>query len=315
VSNGTQKCPSDRYLISITSPFLPSSDIIHNSPFPLNPELHQSNDLSRRLLLAISGIPGSGKSQLANLLVKSLNTQHHETYAAAHPNQPPGPAPSNPDIAIVIPLDGFHLTRAQLSSLPNAEEAIFRRGAAFTFDALGYFVLVQKLRAPLEATTPTIYAPSFDHAIKDPVANDIGIPASARIVVFEGLYTALDRSGGWREAAELMDEVWAVEVGMAVAEARVAKRNFAAGISSSLEESLSRARESDMRNARDVLENRVEVQEVVRSVEDEEWRSDEVEEAVMEEDEGKGLDRDGQGKPGRERLDSIAELAASGAGW
>jgi pantothenate kinase len=66
--------------------------------------------------------------------------------------------------------------------LPNAEEAVFRRGAAFTFDAEGYFQLVQKLRKPLEATTPTIRAPSFDHAKKDPIEDDIGIPSSARIV-------------------------------------------------------------------------------------------------------------------------------------
>ena len=66
--------------------------------------------------------------------------------------------------------------------MPNSEEAIFRRGAAFTFDAEGYYKLVEKLRKPLEATTPTIRAPSFDHAKKDPVEDDISIPSSARIV-------------------------------------------------------------------------------------------------------------------------------------
>lgn len=95
---------------------------------------------------------------------------------AAHPD------PSQPDIAVAIPLDGYHLTRKQLSEMPNSEEAIFRRGAAFTFDAEGYYKLVEKLRKPLEATTPTIRAPSFDHAKKDPVEDDISIPSSARIV-------------------------------------------------------------------------------------------------------------------------------------
>jgi pantothenate kinase len=190
--------------------------------------------------------------------------------------------------------------------MPNAEEAVFRRGAAFTFDPEKYAELVRRLRMPIEATTTTIYAPSFDHAVKDPVENDIGIPRTARIVVFEGLYVALDREG-WRDAAELMDEIWAVEVSIAVAEARVAKRNFAAGLSESLESSLTRTRESDMRNARDVLDHRLPVQEVVISKEDESWRSEEMD-VVQEEEVGEVKGR-------TERMDSIAMLAADGAGW
>jgi hypothetical protein len=99
--------------------------------------------------------------------------------------------------------------------------------------------------------------------------------------------------------------VWAVEVPLAIAEARVAKRNFAAGLSGSLEESLRRARESDMRNARDVLDHRLEVQEIVVSREDEGWRSGEMD-VEQPEEEVKGR---------IERMDSIAMLAADGAGW
>ncbi|KAI9869703.1 MAG: hypothetical protein M1823_008982, partial [Watsoniomyces obsoletus] len=152
---------------------------------------------------------------------------------------------------------------------------IFRRGAAFTFDAQSYFELVKKLRQPIEATTPTIYAPSFNHAVKDPVENDIGIPPTARVVIFEGLYVALNRDG-WRDAAELMDEIWAIETSMGVAQARVAKRNFAAGITATLEESMMRTRASDMQNARDVMDERLPVQEIVQSVEDESWKSEDM---------------------------------------
>ena len=191
--------------------------------------------------------------------------------------------------------------------MPNAEEAIFRRGAAFTFDAQSYFKLVEKLRKPIEAGTPKIYAPSFDHAVKDPVERDIGIPPTARVVIFEGLYVALDREG-WRDAAELMDELWAIETSIAIAEARVAKRNFAAGITPSLEESLARTRASDMRNAREVLDERLPVQETVQSVEDASWKSEDL--VIVEEE------WENEPKPGRtERMDSITELAASGAGW
>ncbi|RMZ78779.1 hypothetical protein DV738_g3672, partial [Chaetothyriales sp. CBS 135597] len=189
----------------------------------------QTLDASQRLLIAIAGIPGSGKTTLAALV--------------------------------------------QLAEMPNAEEAIFRRGAAFTFDSNGFFELVRQVRAPLQATTATIYAPSFDHAIKDPVPNDIGIPATARIVVFEGLYIALDREG-WRDAAKLMDELWFVEVPFPVASERVAKRNYAAGISSSLEESIARTEANDMRNGREVVAERLPVHELVQSVDDVKWRSE-----------------------------------------
>ena len=213
----------------------------------------------------------------------------------------------------MIPLDGYHLTRKQLSEMPNAEEAIFRRGAAFTFDAQSYVNLVEKLRDPIEATTSTIYAPSFDHAVKDPVEKDIGIPSTARVIIFEGLYVAMDRDG-WRDAAEMMDELWAIETSMAVAEARVAKRNFGAGLSPSLEDALARTKASDMRNAREVIAERLPVQEMIQSKEDDGWKSEDIskgEEAQAQMENGtNGF------TPGRaERMDSIAELTASGAGW
>ncbi|RMZ86953.1 hypothetical protein DV736_g5824, partial [Chaetothyriales sp. CBS 134916] len=233
----------------------------------------QTLDASQRLLIAIAGIPGSGKTTLAAHVVRAINKLYHEDFSRRHPNLPHG---SQPNLAIVVPLDGYHLTRQQLAEMPNAEEAIFRRGAAFTFDSKAYYQLVRRVRAPLEATTVTIYAPSFDHSIKDPVAMDIGIPPTARIVVFEGLYVALDREG-WRDAAELMDELWFIEVAFSVAAERVATRNYAAGISSSLEESRARTEASDMRNGREVVAQRLDVQEVIEGVEDERWRNEPVE--------------------------------------
>jgi pantothenate kinase len=252
---------------------------------------------------------------LAALVASGINKKHHDDFHQKHPNSPPldpGRAdPSQPDVAYVVPLDGYHLTRKQLSEMPNAEEAIFRRGAAFTFDAESYYQMVKKLRQSIEATTGTIYAPSFDHSVKDPVQNDIGIPPTARIIIFEGLYVAMNRPG-WKDAAELMDEIWYVETSIAVAEARVAKRNFAAGISATLEDSMARTRASDMRNAREVMDERLECQEVIQSVEDDSWKSEDVEIKAAEATKQQ-TERPNGGM--RERQDSIAELAEAGAGW
>lgn len=71
--------------------------------------------------------------------------------------------------------------------MPNPLEAHARRGAPFTFDPAALKKLVQKLKESIEAEAPAIYAPSFDHAKKDPVEDDIAILATQRVLVFEGL--------------------------------------------------------------------------------------------------------------------------------
>ena len=257
---------------------------------------------SNRLLIAIAGIPGSGKTTLASSVAQGVNDLHHAQFHKIYPNSP-AKSPSQPDIASVVPLDGFHLTRKQLSEMPNAEEAIFRRGAAFTFNGEKYLKLVEKVRQPLEPGTKTIYAPSFDHAIKDPVEDDIHVAPTTRVVLFEGLYTMLDREP-WRAAAALMDELWFVDVSMERAVARLVKRHIASGISLDLEHAKRRVLESDMRNARDILEHRLPVQEIVESVEDESWKPSNVKRVEQEEEQ----------RPRAERLGSLAELAANGGG-
>lgn len=279
-------------------------------------EKFQKCDASQRLLIAISGIPGSGKTTLAASVCAGLNKKYHKYH---HERWPNSPAWSRPDFAFVVPLDGYHFTRKQLSEMPNAEEAIFRRGAAFTFDSKSYLKLVEKVRKPISPETLSIYAPSFDHSIKDPIANDISIPPTARIVIFEGLYTALDEPG-WRDAHALMDETWFVDTDIPTATQRVAKRNYAAGISNSLEESLDRTEKSDMKNGREVLEKRLPVQEIVPSVEDESWRSEEVEniEKNLKRLEDNGVEVEDEefdmARVRRSRMDSIALLAADGVG-
>lgn len=168
-------------------------------------------------------------------------------------------------------MDGYHLTRAQLSAMPDPQTAHARRGAAFTFDAPAFLELVKKLREPICPETGTIYAPSFDHAVKDPVANDIPIARSSRIVVMEGNYLSLG-TGEWKEAAEMMDELWFVDVNEDVARQRLTKRHVASGIAANEEEGRKRADENDLVNGREIIEGRLNVHEVIYSREDTEWR-------------------------------------------
>ena len=187
--------------------------------------------------------------------------------------------------------------------MPNSEEAIYRRGAAFTFDGEGFVKLVEKLRRPIEPASKTIHAPSFDHAVKDPVEDDIHVAPTIRVVIFEGLYLALDQEP-WRDAAQLMDELWFVDVSMDTAVARLVKRHVASGISPDPVHARKRILESDMRNGREVLEYRLPTQETVKSVEDEAWKTYEVKKVEQEEER----------RPRTDRLGSLAELAESGGG-
>ncbi|KAL9006428.1 MAG: hypothetical protein Q9188_000833 [Gyalolechia gomerana] len=170
-------------------------------------------------------------------------------------------------------MDGYHLSRAQLSAMPDPATAHARRGAAFTFDDKAFLEMVKKLREPLCPESTTIYAPSFDHAIKDPVDNDLPIPTSARVIVLEGNYLSLNK-GLWKEAAYLMDEIWFVDVDLETARRRLVGRHVKAGIAPTEEEANRRVTENDLVNGKEIAEDRVEVQELITSVEDDGWKPD-----------------------------------------
>ena len=177
------------------------------------------------------------------------------------------------DIATFLPMDGYHLTRAQLSAMPDPHTAHARRGAAFTFDAAAFLKLVKEMREPLCPETGTIFAPSFDHAVKDPVADDIPIPATTRIIVMEGNYLSLGTGAPeWKQAAEMMDELWFVEVDEDVARQRLTKRHVASGIAANEEEGRRRADENDLVNGHEIIRGRLPVTEVIYSREDDEWK-------------------------------------------
>ncbi|KAK2065585.1 P-loop containing nucleoside triphosphate hydrolase protein [Colletotrichum caudatum] len=223
----------------------------------------QKTPADQRLMIGIAGIPGSGKTTLSQIVMTRLNAR-----AATLDSSNPSGATHPP--AAFVPMDGYHLTRAQLSSMPNPVNAHARRGAAFTFDGDSFHKLAVSLREPLSADTPSIYAPSFDHAVKDPKPDDIVIRPYHRIVVFEGNYLALDRSP-WNYAAKLMDELWFVDVDFDVARKRLISRHVKAGIAKDEAEADKRARENDLVNGKEIVDFRLKVEEVIVSREDDKW--------------------------------------------
>ncbi|OSS44712.1 hypothetical protein B5807_10484 [Epicoccum nigrum] len=148
-------------------------------------------------------------------------------------------------------MDGFHHPKEVLAKFENPENAFLRRGAPFTFDAEAFISLVKKLKAAPVTTggepEQPIYAPSFDHAVQDPVVNDIAISSRNRVVIVEGNYTLLNQKP-WNEITKLCDEKWFVDVPPETVRDRLAARHLAAGIETSYEAAVQRAETNDIPN-------------------------------------------------------------------
>ncbi|OKK22066.1 pantothenate kinase [Streptomyces sp. CB00455] len=131
-----------------------------------------------RRILGIAGPPGAGKSTLAARLAEALG----------------------PELAVVVPMDGFHLAQAELVRLGRAD----RKGAPDTFDVAGYTALLDRLRAPGDTT---VYAPAFDRTLEEPVAGSVPVAPGVPLVITEGNYLLHD-AGEWARVRPLLDQVW-----------------------------------------------------------------------------------------------------------
>ncbi|KAI0009213.1 P-loop containing nucleoside triphosphate hydrolase protein [Xylariaceae sp. FL0662B] len=215
----------------------------------------------RRILIALAGAPGSGKTTIATNIVRAL-----------------ADLTADPPKTVVISIDGFHLPLSALRALPNASEALARRGAPWTFDAKAAVDMVRKLRtagnngtgagagagaaADAAGSEDVVVVPTFDHAVKDPVADGLVVGRDAQVCLIEGNYV-LCNEDLWSEIADLVDERWLVRVDENLARNRVAARHLAAGIEPSMELALARTDYNDIPNGRYVMEHSLGRQDVL----------------------------------------------------
>ncbi|EBA10667.1 nucleoside/nucleotide kinase family protein [Roseobacter sp. CCS2] len=177
---------------------------------------------SDRMLVAITGAPGCGKSTLASELARRLNAQGRK--------------------AIVVPMDGFHLDNMIL----EARGLRPRKGAPETFDAPGFLRLIHALK-----TGEEVFAPSFDRTRDLAIAGSVAVPAATKVVIVEGNYLMFDEPP-WSALAGLWDLSVRVNVPMPELRARLIHRWLSLNYSSAV--ATRRAEGNDIPNAQRVID-------------------------------------------------------------
>lgn len=136
------------------------------------------HQLGTRVVIAVAGPPGAGKSTISEALVDSINKTQGEGHAA------------------VIPMDGFHLTNEVLIERGRLD----RKGAPDTFDVEGLISLVQRIT---QADADVRY-PIFDRSIEASHIDAGLLPKGCEVVVVEGNYLLLDEAP-WSNLAPYFD--------------------------------------------------------------------------------------------------------------
>jgi pantothenate kinase len=140
-------------------------------------------DGTDRAIVGITGAPGAGKSTAAKTLARRCTAQGIPT--------------------VVVPMDGFHLAQAVLEARGWAAD----KGAPHTFDAAGYVALIERIRKERDRS---VWAPTFERLLEDPVAGSIEVAPETRLVITEGNYL-LTPEEPWSELSGLLDTVWYVD--------------------------------------------------------------------------------------------------------
>ncbi|XP_031267614.1 putative uridine kinase C227.14 isoform X2 [Pistacia vera] len=167
-----------------------------------------------KYIVGLAGPPGAGKSTLASEVVRRINKIWPQKASSFDSQVKPA------DVAIVIPMDGFHLYRSQLDAMENPKEAHARRGAPWTFDPLLLLNCLKNLK-----NQGSVYAPSFDHGVGDPVEDNIFVSLQHKVIIVEGNYLFLEE-GDWKDISSMFDEKWFIDVDLDMAMQRVIKRHI-----------------------------------------------------------------------------------------
>jgi len=139
-----------------------------------------------RLMVAVAGPPGSGKTAFATILVAVIN------------------AAADDEVAVLVGLDGWHYSNDYLETHfieRDGERILLRRikGAPETFDVAAAYGCLAQMRGGGQVSFPL-----YSRRLHEPVPAGGMVVSSHRIVVVEGNYLLLDEEP-WRRFHELFD--------------------------------------------------------------------------------------------------------------
>ncbi|KAG8389268.1 hypothetical protein BUALT_Bualt02G0211300 [Buddleja alternifolia] len=170
-----------------------------------------------KYIIGLCGPPGAGKSTVASEIASRVNKLWPQRSSCLDSQV------ESPEVAIVLPMDGFHLYRHQLDAMKDPEEAHARRGSPWTFDPERLLRCLTNLR-----NEGSVYVPSFDHGVGDPVEDDIFVSLQHKVVIVEGNYLLLEEEI-WRDVSSILDEKWFIDVDIEKAMQRVLRRHVSTG--------------------------------------------------------------------------------------
>ena len=176
-----------------------------------------------RILVAVVGVPASGKSTMAELLQKALG-----------------------DNSCVLPMDGFHLDNDTLK-----HRKIFNsKGAPHTFNVTGFTQLVKDIKQAKE----DILYPTFDRSMDSVVPNSACVRLTVKYIIAEGNYLLLNTKG-WADVIPLWDMSVYLQTPEYVLYNRLLKRWLYYGLSYA--DAVRRLESNDLKNAKTIISNSV----------------------------------------------------------
>lgn len=199
-------------------------EIIHSYDALMEIIVDRVEGAAAPFLIGIAGPPATGKSTLSERLVTDLNVAGTK--------------------ACFCPMDGFHLTNAQL----DAQDLREAKGRIDTFDAEAFVAAVQRLTA-----RDSFWWPVYSRQRHDPIPEGTSISGAEVVYVIEGNYV-LSEAEPWRAAGDAFNLRIFVDAPDETLRQRLLNRHQKSGRAQS--EALEKIDRTDMPNAQTIRNER-----------------------------------------------------------